>query len=316
MILDKFLHDLHDVYEHQIHNYHLIGILLGVVAVTCFAMTLPMTRYLFLLDLTVWDVALGRSLLGALFALVLLIVTRQKLPQKKYLLKLFFVGIAAAFGFNLLITYGTYSVPASNGGVILAANGISAALFARIFSSERPSLRFWVTSLAGFLLIILFSYLSHGGVNILNVYFGELALLGAVLMAGISHALGGVLAKEMGSWQVICWAMVMTLPILIPLSFILIDFASIEYLSFWGWFHMLFLGVVNSCFVFFMWYHAMLLGGISKTTQLQLSKPFITFLVAVIWLGEPFDPLVITFMVLMVLVIFVSQRTHVAESRK
>ncbi len=316
MILDKFLHDLHDVYEHQIHNYHLIGVLLGVVAVSCFAMTLPMTRYLFLLDLTVWDVAVGRSLIGALFALVLLIVTRQKLPQKKFLPKLLLVGIAAAFGFNLLITYGTHSVPASNGGVILAANGISAALFARILSPERPSLKFWVTSLAGFVLIIVFSYLSNGSVNVLQVYYGELALLGAVLMAGISHALGAVLAREMGSWQVICWAMVMTLPLLIPLSFIVMDFNAIEYLSAWGWFHMMFLGVVNSCFVFFMWYHAMILGGISKTTQLQLSKPFITFFVAVIWLSEPFDPLVIIFMVLMVLVIFVSQRTHVAESQK
>ncbi len=292
-------------------SHPIIGISLGILAVICFSFTLPITRYLFSLDLAILDIALGRSLFGALFSVSILMVTKQKLPSKKQIPRLLLISVSAAFGFSLLTTYGTQTVPASHGGVILAGNGISAALFGCLLSSERPSWQFWATSLTGFLLIALFSYITHGGANFLGVYYGEIALIFAVLMAGISHAQGAVLAKEMGGWQVICWAMTFALPILLPLSFISMDFEKIAMMDLWGWSNLLFLGIVNTCFVFVIWYHAMLLGGIAKIAQLQLLQPFFTFVAAVLLLNEPLEPLVIIFSVLIVGVVMISQYTRV-----
>jgi hypothetical protein len=40
-------------------------------------------------------------------------------------------------------------------------------------------------------------------------------MLGAIAVGGLGYAEGGRLAKEMGGWQVICWALVLSTPLLI-----------------------------------------------------------------------------------------------------
>ena len=47
----------------------------------------------------------------------------------------------------------------------------------------------------------------------------DLALLAAVVILGLSYAEGGQLAKELGSWQVIAWAILLAAPFLLSLSF-------------------------------------------------------------------------------------------------
>ena len=49
------------------------------------------------------------------------------------------------------------------------------------------------------------------------MHIADIALLGAVISAAIGYAVGAKLSKEIGSWQVICWALVLALPfILLP----------------------------------------------------------------------------------------------------
>ncbi len=290
----------------------LIGISLGLLATISFGLTLPITRYLYLSGFSVWDTAIARCLFAGIFAAIVLIVTRQKLPAKKYLLRLFIMGLTVSLGFSTAVSYGMALAPASNGGVILAGNSLAIVLFASLLAGEKPSWQFWMVIITGFMLIATFSYLVNGAVNVFSVYYGELAILVAVIMAGYSHAQGGVYAKELGSWQVICWAMAFSLPIVVPLSIWLVDFTTIT-ANAWHFSNLLYVSIVNNCAIFFIWYYAMKLGGISKTAQLKLLQPFFTFIAAVLFLGEPFDPMVIIFIVLIVALIVIGQNCHVAQ---
>ena len=289
-----------------------IGLSLGVLATMSFALTLPITRYLFLSGFSVWDTAIARCLFAAIFALLVLIITRQKLPAKKYLLRLFILGLTVSLGFSISVSYGMALAPASNGGVILAGNSLCIALFACLLAGEKPSWQFWMIIMSGFVLIVAFSYLVNGGVNVFSVYYGELAIFVAVIMAGYSHAQGGAYAKEIGSWQVICWAMAFTLPVVVPLSILLVDFTTIT-ANAWHFSNLLYVSIVNNCAIFFIWYYAMKLGGISKTAQLKLLQPFFTFIIAVLFLGEPFNPMVVLFIFLIVILIVMGQRSHVGS---
>ena len=80
---------------------------------------------------------------------------------------------------------------------------LATALFGCLLSSERPSLAYWLLAIAGFSTICLFSLLQHGGFQDVAFYKGDIALLGAVLFAGLGYAQGGILARTLGGWQVI-----------------------------------------------------------------------------------------------------------------
>ena len=94
------------------------------------------------------------------------------------------------------------TLPVSHGAVELALLPLATAGLAIFRAGERPSLRFWVASLVGSSAVIIYAInLGIGGFHV-----ADLALLGAVLILGLSYAEGGKLSKEMGSWQVIAWA--------------------------------------------------------------------------------------------------------------
>ncbi len=93
------------------------GFLLGFTAVSAFALTLPITKYLTPF-LSIWDIGIGRSLLAALAALLIILVKRQPIPAPSDLLKLCITASGIAFGFPVLTALGMQSVPASHGGIV------------------------------------------------------------------------------------------------------------------------------------------------------------------------------------------------------
>lgn len=83
--------------------------------------------------------------------------------------------------------------------------------FAMLRGGEIPSLNFWISSIIGSLAVIM--YALHLGFG--QLQFADLALLAAVFILGLSYAEGGILAKELGSWQVIAWAIMIGTPFFI-----------------------------------------------------------------------------------------------------
>ncbi|PDH64061.1 MAG: EamA family transporter, partial [SAR116 cluster bacterium MED-G04] len=239
------------------------------MAVMAFGLTLPITKYL-TPYLSVWDIGFGRSLLAAVVATGILFVLRQPWPTPGQWVRLAVVASGIAFGFPVLTAVGMETVPSSHGGVILGGLPLATALSGCFLSRERPSWLFWLVALTGFLTIAIYSMISAGGTADLALYRGDLALLGAVLFAGLGYAQGGLLARELGGWQVICWTLVVSLPLLIPLTMIYGDWSSFQVMPLSAWAAFCFLALINSLVGFFFWYRALAIGGVAKISQIQL----------------------------------------------
>ena len=290
-----------------------LGYGLGLMAVLAFSLTLPITKYLTPF-LSIWDIGFGRSLLAAIVAAVILLAYKQPWPSRSQLLKLCIVASGIAFGFPVLTALGMQSVPSSHGGVILGGLPLATALVGCFLSGERPSWLFWLVALSGFMAIALYSMVSAGAATDLALYSGDFALLGAVLFAGLGYAQGGLLAREMGGWQVICWTLVVSLPLLLPLTWIYGDWSAFQVLSVSGWAAFAFLAVLNSLVGFFFWYKALALGGVAKISQVQLLQTFFTFIFAALWLGEDITLIMVVFLIITLIIVWLSKKIPVTGS--
>ena len=288
-----------------------LGYGLGLMAVMAFGLTLPITKYL-TPYLSVWDIGFGRSLLAAVVATGILFVLRQPWPTPGQWVRLAVVASGIAFGFPVLTAVGMETVPSSHGGVILGGLPLATALSGCFLSRERPSWLFWLVALTGFLTIAIYSMISAGGTADLALYRGDLALLGAVLFAGLGYAQGGLLARELGGWQVICWTLVVSLPLLIPLTMIYGDWSSFQAMPLSAWAAFCFLALINSLVGFFFWYRALAIGGVAKISQIQLLQTFFTFGFAALWLGETITLVMTVFLVITIVIVWISKKIPVA----
>ena len=288
-----------------------LGYGLGLMAVMAFGLTLPITKYL-TPYLSVWDIGFGRSLLAAVVATGILFVLRQPWPTPGQWVRLAVVASGIAFGFPVLTAVGMETVPSSHGGVILGGLPLATALCGCFLSRERPSWLFWLVALTGFLTIAIYSMISAGGTTDLALYRGDLALRGAVLFAGLGYAQGGLLARELGGWQVICWTLVVSLPLLIPLTLIYGDWSSFQAMPLSAWAAFCFLALINSLVGFFFWYRALAIGGVAKISQIQLLQTFFTFGFAALWLGETITLVMTVFLVITIVIVWISKKIPVA----
>ena len=292
-----------------------LGYVLGLMGVIAFSLTLPITKFL-TPYLSVWDIGFGRSLLAAMGAVVILLIYRQPCPSARQWRLLAVVASGIAFGFPVLTAVGMQSVPSSHGGVILGGMPLVTALIGCFISGERPSWLYWLIATAGFLTIAAYSLISAGGAADFALYAGDLALLGAAIFAGLGYAQGGLLARELGGWQVICWTQIVSIPLLIVLTWHYGDASNFAAMPISGWAAFIFLALVNSLIGFFFWYKALAIGGVTKISQIQLLQTFFTFGFAALWLGEVITPLMVLFLVITVVIVWISKRIPVTANTK
>ncbi len=281
------------------------GLLLGVLAVTIFGLTLPATRYVTPFLDPVF-IGLGRASLAAIIAACILLATKQKLPEGKQIITLVLIALGVVIGFPLLSAWAMQSLPASHGGVVLGILPLATAAASRLVSDERPSLGFWLLSITGSALVVTYSLLQGGG----QVSLGDIALLGSVISAAFGYALGGKLAKELGGWQVICWALVFSFPfIIIPALASWPD--KISYLPASVLLAFLYLSLFSQLFGFFIWYKAMAIGGVARVSQAQLLQPFITIVASAILVSEHIELQTIVFATVVVVLVAISKRMQI-----
>jgi drug/metabolite transporter (DMT)-like permease len=188
------------------------GFAYGFLGVLIFSLTLPATR----IAVSGFDpvfVGLGRSIVAAGLSLILLAVTRQNIPPLRLLPNFCIVVVGVVIGFPLLSAIAMRDSPASYGAVITGLLPLSTALCGVWRAGERPSVQFWIFAGLGSALIVGFALLSSSG----TIRLADLALLGAVSAAGLGYAEGAVLSRRFGSWQVICWSLILSTPLLLPI---------------------------------------------------------------------------------------------------
>ncbi|MEE3717555.1 DMT family transporter [Tumidithrix elongata RA019] len=256
----------------------------GLLGVMGFSLTLPATK-LALPLFGVVGVGIGRAVIAGVLSLCLLAATKSKLPTRHQTLRLILVAAGVVFGFPLFSAYGMKYLPASHGAIVIGLLPLATALFAVILAKEKPSLGFWLAGAIGSSTIVFYSLIVGGG----TIHLADLSLLMSVLSASVGYAEGTRLAKEMGSWRVICYALVLSLPIAIALFSLLSDRPS-DYSSLSAWLGFLYLSFFSMFLAFFAWYRGLEMGGIAKIGQLQLLQPFMTIFASSFLFSEKLSP--------------------------
>jgi drug/metabolite transporter (DMT)-like permease len=285
------------------------GLLLGLAGVICFSLTLPSTSIAVeYFGTTV--VGLGRTVVAAILVAVVLIIRKEKLPSLQQFKSLFIVAFGAVLGFPLLTSWAMESLPVSHSAVELALLPLATAGFAMFRGSEIPSLKFWISSVIGSLAVIMYAlHLGFGGLQ-----FADLALLASVLILGLSYAEGGRLAKELGSWQVIAWAIMIGAPFfIIPVG--LNVTTEMFYAPIHAWVSFIYLAVVSQFLAYVAWYSGMAMGGIARVSQIQYLQPFLMILFATVFLDESITFFTFVIAVIVVFSVILGKNAPVSKKR-
>ena len=192
-------------------NDELKGMLLGVVGVTIFSVTLPATR-IAVTGLDPVIVGLGRAVVAAAVAALILAVSRQPLPDRRHWWRLAVVSLGVVLGFPLFSAIAMVSVPAAHGGVVMGVLPMATTVAGAVLCGERPSAGFWALAVFGSALVVVFAALKGAG----GLMAGDWWLLLAIAAAGVGYAVGGELSRTLCGWQVICWALVVSVPFTLP----------------------------------------------------------------------------------------------------
>lgn len=286
------------------------GVLFGFLGVLAFSFTVPLTR-LAVVDLDPTFVGLGRALVAAMLAAVLLLVTRQPLPERRQWGRLVVVGSGVIVGFPLFTSLALRDLPAADAAVIVGLLPAATAVMAVLRAGERPSRAFWGACAFGLFAVLLFAVSQGAG---LVPEAGHLLVLLAVVSCALGYAEGGALAQEMGGWRVISWSLVIFAPFLAP--FVLWSMLGPGGSSFVGagaaaWAGFAYVSVVSMFLGFFAWYRGLAEGGVARVGQVQLSQPVLTLLWSAVLLGERVGPLNILCALLVLGSVAVSQRTRI-----
>jgi drug/metabolite transporter (DMT)-like permease len=286
-----------------------LGLLLGTIGVIIFGVTLPMTR-IAVQSLDPWFVTSGRAALAGLVAIVVLTILRRPWPNRSELLPLSIGAFFTIIGFPGCTGFAMQLVPASHGGVVLGILPLVVALFGALSSGDRPSLGFWLSALVGAALVVGFSLRDEAG----QLGLGDLLLLGAVLSAAAGYTAFNRVARTRAGWEVVSWAVVIGLPVTIPVAFLTAPVSPVAIpLTHWGAF--LYLGLMSQYIGFFFWNSGLAIGGQARVSQTQLLQAFVTLATAALINGESVDIWTWIFAIAVVASVLVGRRAKIIRGQ-
>ena len=257
-----------------------LGYIWGFIGVVIFSLTLPFS-HIAVKEFDPLFISVGRTVLAAIIAAPILFLTHQAWPDMADLKQLFFVVLGVIFGFPILSTIAMKTAPASHGSVVLALLPLGTAFMSTIFAGERPSLAFWGWSILGSAMVVVYA-LWDGGIGL---HAADSLLVLAVIAASMGYAAGGNLSRKLGGWQVICWALVVALPLTLPLTiYFAREVSGGE--SVQSWLCFLYLALMSQLIGFFAWNKGLAMGGVARVGQVQLLQTFMTQVAAWGLMGE------------------------------
>ncbi|MCU4386449.1 DMT family transporter [Acinetobacter haemolyticus] len=253
----------------------------GLVGVMIFAGSLPATRVA-VLEFSPTFLTAARAAIAGLFAVLLLVLLQQQLPKRVDWLPLFYVAIGVVVGFPLFTALALQYVSAAHSIVFIGLLPLATAIFGVVRGGEKPSPKFWLFAILGAALV--FGYMLVQTKSWL-FHYGDFYMVLAILLCGFGYAEGGRLSKHLGGWQVICWALLLTLPVMLWISWLYMpnSFADISWSAKLG---LIYVSIFSMLIGFFFWYKGLAQGGIATVGQLQLLQPLFGLAIAAVLLHE------------------------------
>lgn len=281
------------------------GMWLGFIGVAVFSLTLPFTR-IAVAELNPAFVAFGRAVVAALCSIAMLRHLKAPWPTMQQVRGLLITALGVVIGFPLFSSIAMHYVPAAHGAVVLGVLPLATALFGALRFGERPSPGFWIAALIGSAIVIAFALRQGGG----TFQIADLALFAAVFAAAMGYAEGGRLSQTMGGQQVIGWALVLSLPVVLPISIWLGWHYGVD-ASPQAWGAFAYVSLFSMFIGFFFWYKGLALGGIARVGQVQLLQPFMSLVGAAVIVGETLDASNLLFATAVIVVVAIGRRMAV-----
>ncbi len=254
----------------------------GLLGVVAFSFTVPFTRVA-VGGLSPLFIGSARAVVAAALALTALTVTRQRRPRGPQWWRLAVVGAGVVLGFPLLTSYALTTAPAGHGAVLIALLPAATAVLVVLRGRERPPRAFWLAAGLGAVAAVVFASVQGGDLG--RLHWTDLLFFGAVVAAAIGYAEGGLLARELGAWQTVSWALVLCAPLTILLTVLTASQQSPRATPV-QWAAFAYLAVVSMFLGFFAWYHGLAVGPMAQVSQVQLVQPVLTIAWAGLLLGE------------------------------
>jgi drug/metabolite transporter (DMT)-like permease len=287
------------------------GLWLGALGVTIFALTLPMTRLAVgtpeAPQMSGVFIALGRAVVAAVLSGIFLLATRAPWPRRGDWLPLAITAAGVVFGFPLLTSVAMRHVEAVHASVIVGVLPLATAAVGAWLHRQRPSAGFWICAAMGSALVVAFAMIRSGRSG-LSIQPADALLLGAMACAAVGYGWGARLSQRMRAEHVICWALVMALPLTTPLALLARPQEALAATAWWGF---AYVAVFSMWLGFFAWYRGLALGGTVRVSQVQLIQPFLGMLFAVPLLGESLDALTLGFAIAVIAVVFIGKKMPV-----
>jgi len=260
------------------------GWLSGLLGVIIFSGSLPATRVA-VQGLDPLFLTFARATIAGVLGLILLVALKQKRPTRTETASLVVVALGVVVGFPLLTALALKHVTSAHAIVFVGLLPLATALFGVWRGGERPRLPFWIFSLVGSGAVAAFALRNGGSASVV----GDALMLAAIVACGLGYAEGARLSRQLGGWQVISWALVLSLPVMLPLAWFTwpATFDGVDAAALWG---LAYVSLFSMLIGFVFWYRGLALGGIAGVGQLQLLQPFFGFLLAAGLLHETVPP--------------------------
>jgi drug/metabolite transporter (DMT)-like permease len=246
----------------------------GLIGVIIFSGSLPATRVA-VSDFSPLFLTSARAVIAALLGAALLLALRQSRPAAGDLLSLALVALGVVVGFPLLTALALQHITSAHSIVFIGLLPLATAIFGVLRGGERPKPAFWLFSGLGSAMVV--GYAATSGIEVSMT--GDLLMIGAIVACGLGYAEGAKLSRNLGGWQVISWALILSLPpmAVIALATLPHTWHGIAGLS---WIGLAYVSVFSMLIGFVFWYRGLAVGGIAGVGQLQLLQPFFGLLLA------------------------------------
>lgn len=253
----------------------------GLLGVIIFSASLPVTR-IAVSGFSPLFLTSARAVIAAALGAVLLIALKQSRPSRTDLSSLVIVAIGVVVGFPLLTALALQHITSAHSIVFIGLLPFSTAIFGVLRGGERPRPMFWLFSCLGGLTVAAFALSQSAGASLQ----GDLFMVAAIVLCGLGYAEGATLSRRLGGWQVISWALVLSLPFMAVFALATLP-DTWTGISIAAWASLGYVSVFSMLIGFVFWYRGLAIGGIASVGQLQLLQPFFGLMLAGLLLHEP-----------------------------
>ncbi|SFK31187.1 EamA-like transporter family protein [Pseudovibrio ascidiaceicola] len=266
----------------------------GLLGVIIFSGSLPATRTA-VAGFDPFFLTSIRAVIAALLGIALLSVLRQPFPKRQDIISLAVVALGVVIGFPLLSALALAQMTAAQSLVLMGILPFSTAIFAVLRGGERPKPFFWVFSGVGSLAVAAFALSQNAEGSLL----GSIYMFGAIIVCGLGYAEGATLSRKLGGWQVISWALVLALPVMLIAAILSVP-AQLPDSQSTAWYGLMYVSVFSMLVGFVFWYRGLALGGAAGVGQLMLLQPFFGLMLAALLLQETISSMMIAATVVVV----------------